>query len=234
VKVLPPVTADRDASAFLHLVSALGGAHHPSLARVLEGGLFPLDGSIGRWLAMEPVSGRPASLRIPEGPQTPLTVVKRLRGLVGALQLLHDRGVVHGGVVPSNVLLRQDGGATLVDFGRSTLQDDARPPPTAKRPQTAYVAPEAVPPDRIPTPASDVFGVAAVGFGMLSGRAPFGPDPEGRTAPPPLESVGVRVPTGFEDVLRRSMNAEPAARPDADDLSRALAFAEVTLAGRPA
>jgi serine/threonine-protein kinase len=234
VQVLPPVTADGDADAFLRLVAALCGAHHPSLARVLEGGLFPYEGGIGRWLATDAVDGRPASERIPEGPQTPLTVVRRLRGLVGALQLLHGRGVSHGGVAPTNVLLRTDGGATLVDYARSRLQDDARPPPAPPRPEPAYVAPEALAPDRIPTRAGDVYGLAAVGFGMLSGRAPFADVGEDRPAPPTLASVGVRASSGLEDVLRRAMSADPAARPDADDFSRALAFAEVTLAGRPA
>jgi serine/threonine protein kinase len=233
VKVLPPVPTEAEADAFLHLVAALGGAHHPSLARVLEGGLFPIEGGIGRWLVMDFVDGRAASERIPEGPQTALTVVKRLRGLTGALQLLHERGVVHGEVVPSNVLLRTDGGATLVDFGRALLQADPRPPASVRRPEPAYTAPEALAPDRIPTPASDVYGLAALGFGMLAGRAPFGDDPADRTAPPTLESVGVRAPSGLEDVLRRAMSSDPAARPDAADLTRALAFAEVTLGGRP-
>jgi hypothetical protein len=234
VTLLPPVPTEDDGDAFLRLLLALGGAHHPSLARVLEGGLYPVEGGVGRWLATDAVDGRPASLRIPEGPQTPLTVVRRLRGLAGALRLLHDRGVVHGGVVPSNVLLRTDGGATLSDFGRSLLRRDARPPPPARRPEPEYTAPEALAPDRIPTSEGDVYGLAAVAFGMLAGRAPFGVDPDYRSAPPTLESVGVRVPSGLEDVLVRAMDPDPAARPDSEDVSRALAFAEVTLAGRPA
>jgi serine/threonine-protein kinase len=180
---------------------------------------------------MDAVDGRPASLRIPEGPQTVLTVVRRMRGLFAALHLLHDRGVVHGNPTPSNVLLRTDGGATLVDFGRSFLRRDARPFPPDRHPEPSYTAPELLAPDRIATPASDVYGLAAVGFGMLAGRPPFGPDPDYRQAPPNLGSVGVQAPVGLEESLRKALSPDPARRPVAEEVGQALAYAEVELSG---
>ena len=114
---------------FLRLATGLAGATHPALARVVEAGISRDGLRAVRWLAMEIAEGRNAALRIVEGAQPPVTVLRRMRVLGGALHLLHERGVVHGDVVPENVLLRADGGATLLDFERSFLARMARPRP---------------------------------------------------------------------------------------------------------
>lgn len=233
VKVWPAVASVDDADSFLRFACAVAGGPHPSLVPILEAGLFPAKDRVVRWMAMEEVTGRPASLRIAEGPQTPLTVVRRMRGLCGALHLLHARGVVHGNVVPGNVLLRPDGGATLSDLGRSFLMRDAKPLPPDRHPEPEYTAPEMLGEGRIASAPADVFGLAATGYGMLTGRAPFPPTPD-RGPPPLLDGVGHWLPSGLSDALRRSLDPNPASRPTAEDLSQALAFADVSLSGRTA
>ncbi len=233
VKTWPAVTALEPADAFLRLAGAVAGGPHPSLARVLEAGLFPAGDRVVRWLAMAAVPGRTATLRIAEGGQSPSTVVRRLRGLFGALHLLHARGVVHGNLVPGNVLLRPDGGSTIVDLGRSFLVQDASPPPPDRHPEPEYTAPEALGPDRIPSTASDVFGLAAIGYAMFTGKAPFSAD-GGRSPPPPLRSSVPRIPSGLSDAIGRALSAVPGERPTSEELGHALAFADVELSGRPA
>ena len=54
-------------------------------------------------------------------------LLRRDRSLValsGGLHLLHTRGVVHANVSPSHVLLRTDGSAVLVGYGRAFLRRD--------------------------------------------------------------------------------------------------------------
>jgi hypothetical protein len=218
LRTLPAVLGGAAADAWLQLMAAIAGAQHPSLVRVLEAGLSPRGDAFLRWIAMEPVAGRPATARIAEGPQSPVTVVRRLRGIAAALHLLHDRGVVHGAVVPSNVLLKSDGGAVLIGLSHAYLRRDGRVGAAAPRDESAYAAPESVEGDSLPSPAADVYGLAAIGRAMLTGR----PDAT-------FEQAGVEVPPALVDGLARSLSRDPADRPSAEDLGQILAFVEAAM-----
>lgn len=225
LSVFPPVPVGDPADAWLRFVTAAAGAAHPALARVVDGGVDAVEEGAMRWLASTLVRGRPASQRFPEGPQAPLTVVRRLRALAGALHLLHTRGVVHANVTPSHVLLRTDGTAVLVGYGRSFLRRDGAFPGASPFTEPEFLAPELRDGNgsRLPTPASDVFGLVAVGHALFTGRAPTAR----RIAS--LTDAGVALPPALEHMLARALHEEPAARPSAEDVGQALAFAEATL-----
>jgi hypothetical protein len=222
LKVLGRVEPGAEGDRFLRLGAALAGATHPSLARVVEAGISTVDGRHVRWLAMAMVPGRSAALRVAEGPQPSLTALRRMRGLADALHLLHLRGVVHGDVVPANVLLRPDGGATLLDFARSFRVRDGVPASVPLVSDPAYLAPEV---SRLGATdlsvATDVYGLAAAGHAMLTGRPPSG------GVPPP------GLPGGLEAVWRRALHEEPARRPSAEEFALALAQAAPAPAAAP-
>jgi hypothetical protein len=219
VRVLAPAPSGEAADAWLRVALALAGATHPALPRVVEAGVHVVDGSLLRWIAMDPVRGRSANHRIAEGPQAVVTVVRRLRGLAAALHLLHGRGLIHGGVVASNVMLRPDGGATLLGVSRAYLRREGRPPQERPPGETIFAAPESLLDDALPSPASDVYGLAAVGRAMLTG------DPARR-----LAESGVTLPPTLEEAFAAALADDPAARPTAEDFGRTLAFAEASLA----
>jgi hypothetical protein len=218
LRTLPAVMGGAAADAWLQLMAAIAGAQHPSLVRVLEAGLSARGDAFLRWIAMEPVVGRAATARIAEGPQSPVTVVRRLRGLAAALHLLHDRGVVHGAVVPSNVILKSDGGAVLIGLSHAYLRRDGRVGAAAPRDASVYAAPESLESDTLPSPAADVYGLAAIGRAMLTGRVDAGPD-----------GMPTDVPPALVDGLARALARDPADRPSAEDLGQILAFVEAAL-----
>jgi hypothetical protein len=218
LRLLSPVPDGEAADAWLRLVAALGGASHPSLPPVLEAGIVPTPEGLRPWAAMEPVRGRAASLRIAEGPQSAITVVRRLRGLAAALHLLHGRGVVHGGVVASNVALRPDGGATLLGLSRAFLRREGRPRLEPTPGDTIFSAPEALLDGALPGPASDVYGLAAVGRAMLTGGAAK-----------PLAETTAPLPPALERAFAAALADDPGSRPTAEDFGQALAFAEASL-----
>ena len=218
LRTLPAVLGGEAADAWLVLMTAIAGAQHPSLVRVLEAGLSPRGDAFLRWVAMEPVVGRVATARIAEGPQPPLTVIRRLRGLAAALRLLHDRGVVHGAVVPSNVILEADGGAVLIGLSHAYLRRDGRVGTLAPRDASAYAAPESLETDALPSPAGDVYGLAAIGRAMLTGNPGISP-----------KQAGIDIPAALSDGLERALSKDPAERPTAEDLGQILAFAEAAM-----
>jgi hypothetical protein len=221
VKILGPVSPGPEGDRFLRLAAALSGATHPSLARVVEAGISVVEERPVRWLAMALVQGRPSSARIAEGPQSAVTVLRRIRGLAGALDLLHARGVVHGDVVPENILLRPDGSAALLDFARAFLVRDGVPASVPVVSEPAYVAPEA---SRIGATAlsfaSDVYGLAAAGYAMLAGKAP---ERGG-------EWSGPALPQALQEVWARALAEDPGRRPTAEAFALAIAGEETPAA----
>ena len=75
--------------------------------------------------------------------------------------------VLHGGVTPHNVLYRASG-FVLADFGQALRRQFPRDPTHA----VEYTAPETLRDDTL-SPASDLYGLGAVLFAVLTGAPPF-------------------------------------------------------------
>ena len=99
----------------------------------------------------------------------PLTVAGLLRALLVALGHAHRRGIVHGGIKASNVLLDQRGHARLADFGiaRCTAELGLRHSSAA-----AYLSPEQARGEP-PGQRSDLYSMGILAFELLTGAPPF-------------------------------------------------------------
>ena len=112
----------------------------------------------------------------------------------------HDPPVVHGDVKPANLIRTSSGRVVVVDFGlSSTPSDDHRRAGTA-----GFVAPEVAAGAR-PTPASDVYSLAATAVALLTGARPSGGAPTWSAIEP------ARV-AALERIVRRSLATDPARR----------------------
>ena len=136
--------------------------------------------------------------------------------LARALAAVHEHGLVHRDVKPSNVLLRADGTVLLSDFGlvRDTDLDLTRTGQVLGTP--AFAAPEQLR-DSDVGPAADIFALGATLHCALAGRAPFaGRTPmqllasiEGRRRSP-LTQLGISK--DLDTIIGRCLEAEPADR----------------------
>lgn len=164
------------------------------------------------WLVEEWVDG--ATLRRVRDAASRLTseqAVGVIRGALLGLATVHTRGIVHGDVAPSNVLVTVDGVSKLCDFGVAApvgSQGVAAGTP-------AYMSPEAVRGGSL-SPASDVYSTGAVLASLLTGDDVFrGPDVDAVLAQhlaerrPALDGV----PTALQAVLHLCLAAEPGERP---------------------
>ena len=240
VKVLGRVRSGDDGDHFHRLVSQLAGSRHPHVGAVVDGGLAPFDGHPTRWMALTWVEGTPLEdTFLSEGALWPSTAVWILRGLASGLAHLHARGIVHGDVSPSNVVVGRRNHAVLIDPGQAVLAEVERPAAVGVIGTPGYVAPEAVLAGGAqPSLAADVYGLAALGYALLTGRAPAaGGDvletlAQAAATPTRPSDLGVELPQGLEAVLMRALDREPGARPRAPQLVRALtqAAAELGLA----
>lgn len=175
-----------------HLLPLLG------LAETADGVVLVLDRADGGSLA-----------QIIEQRQvlTPGEVVTACAPIAQALEVIHRRGLVHGDVIPEQMLFAIDGRPMLAGLGMSSLVGAAPGNPWA---DPEYLAPE-VARGHPPTAASDVYGLAAVAVVALLGST---------QAARQLTQYGVDPKTAA--VLNDALDPNPARRPSATDLVDAL------------
>lgn len=202
---------------------------HPAIVKVLDAGRDQ-----GKYyLILEYVEGPPFSKAIARRAFTPKDAALILSAIARGLHHVHRHGVVHGDVVPSNILLKSDGSPKLTDFGIARLKG-----PTAARWKTGvtagtpvYMSPEqAAGMNDVIDGRSDVYSLGAVLYEAVTGRAPF----TGRSTPEILEKVARVAPAAprsvdpavdpeLERIILKAMDKDPARRyPTAKDFADAL------------
>nr|WP_243850997.1 protein kinase [Modestobacter marinus] len=216
------------------------GLVHPHIATLFDyGEVLPDVSTRGEHLAylvMELVRGESlAALLRREGRLSPERTLQVLRQCAAGLAAAHAADVVHRDVKPGNVLLADDGGAKLTDFGVAVSATSVPLTVTGEVVGTAhYLSPEQATGARA-TPASDVYALGLVGYECLSGRRGFdGGDAVEvalrriREVPPPLPDD---VPAPVRRLIEGAIAKDPAER-FADGAAFRAAIDDV-LAGRP-
>ncbi|MFD1505213.1 hypothetical protein FE374_09625 [Georgenia yuyongxinii] len=130
VSILPLASGARG-TAQLRRLGNLRASRHPHLARVDT--VVGLDG--GRCAVVSEVVTGPslATVRAARGPLPPGEAATLLVALGAALGHLHERGVIHADVAPTNVLLAPGGVPVLVDLAGEGAHERGTP---------GFVAPE--------------------------------------------------------------------------------------------
>ncbi|MGE0706497.1 MAG: protein kinase [Planctomycetota bacterium] len=211
------------ARRFEHECRALARLHHPHVVRYLGAGAGPPP-----WLAMELIEGGDLESRLCDGPLEPALAARLVGEVAGALAYAHAADVVHRDVKPANVLLRPDGRAALGDFGLTRLLDASRFTKTGALIGTvAYMAPEQARGEHLPQ--SDVWALGATLYHCLTGRPPLEGDSmlelltllaAPRFEPP--QALNPAVPAELSELCMRCLALDPAARPSAAEVERAL------------
>lgn len=151
-----------------------------------------------------------------------------------ALEVAHERGMVHRDVKPQNVLIDSTGQAKLTDFGISRQLDEEGMTAEGKVVGTTdYVAPEQAMGHQV-DPRADIYALGVVLFEMLSGDVPFKAANQVGVAMkhvtedlPDLQVVRPDISATTAGVVERAAAKEPEARYSTagqliDDLQAAL------------
>ncbi len=183
----------------IHEVGDHEGLHYISM-QLVEGGTLAA--------ARERFAGEPRrAARL-------LTVVAR------AVDHAHGRGVLHRDLKPANILLDRDGQPFVSDFGLAkrlhgetnrTVTADAAGTPSYMAPEQARASGE--------TPATDVYGLGAILYELVTGRPPF----QGGSALEILDQVVRRepvhprlldpgIPRDIETICLKCLEKEPRRR----------------------
>lgn len=207
--------------------------NHPGLVEVLDLGVddrnpdAPLP-----YLVMELMPGETLAQRLERtGPLPPAEAIALLEQIAAALDAIHDAGIVHRDVKPSNVMLLPDGRVKLMDFGIARLHDDTLITRTgAIIGSPPYMSPEQAM-GQPATAASDRWALAALAYCALTGQLPY----QGGNIPAVLYQVihgtfaplPASVPEALVGVFKHAFAREPAERyPTAVALADALREAQ--------
>ncbi len=173
------------------------------------------------FLAMDFIAGGDLQMRLQNKPLAPRAAAALVRKIADALAHAHAAGVLHRDLKPSNILLDDAGEPHLADFGLaaplSGTGDLTAPGQVAGTP--GFLAPELVGGTDRASPHSDIYGLGAVLYACLTGRAPFVGEStaailaqlvEGE--PPPPHWLNPAVPHDLETICLKCLEKFPARR----------------------
>jgi serine/threonine-protein kinase len=231
-----------DVRRFRIEAEAVAQLDHPNIVPVYEVGEsdgFP-------YLAMKLIEGDSLARRIGDFAGDPRAAVRLLATVARAIHHAHQRGILHRDLKPSNILIDEQGQPYVTDFDLARrVADDSELTRTGAIVGTAsYMAPEQATGRRgATTVATDVYGLGAVLYALLSGAPPFQGESALETldrvrhkAPEPLVGAFCSVDRDLETICLKCLEKEPGRRYDsalaaAEDLERWLRG--VPIAARP-
>jgi serine/threonine protein kinase len=159
--------------------------------------------------------------------------VQLLARVADVVHSLHERGVIHRDIKPANVLVDAGGQPVLIDLGIATLLSrDAMETLTADGVpigSPAFMAPEqARGENEVVSTRSDVYGLGATGFLLLTGQTPHNMEATLHEAIRRVAHEPPRAPRELDPTLPRSLAAvlaKAAARNPGDRYASAAEFA---------
>ena len=126
------------------------------------------------YLTMEYVPQGSLADRLPAQRSSVRQALDMLGQVTEIVTYLHRQGVVHGNLKPSNVLLAADGIPRVVDFRLTGgLFQGALPADEEDPAGLGCLAPELLQHGCEPRPYTDIYGLGAILYELLTGRPPF-------------------------------------------------------------
>lgn len=201
------------------------GLAHPSIVQVFD----LLTEGDEQLIVMEHVAG--PTLRQLLDDEGPLPIAEGLKvgiAVARGLAHAHRHGVVHRDLKSENILLDEDAGAKITDFGIARLLLDEMYDESLTRDGAVPGTYRAMSPEQargdLVDERSDLFSLGVLLYEMLTGRSPFLGSSDATTLAkvlehqPRLASELVTLPQALDELIDRLLQKDPARRPSSAGL----------------
>ena len=187
--ILAGTASEEELGRFRAEAQALARLRHPNIVQIHDIGMH--DGK--PYFSLEYIEGGSLDRRTGGQPHNARQAAQMLETLARAVHAAHEAGIIHRDLKPHNVLISEKGELKIADFGLAKSLDSA-----SAHTQTgavlgtpSYMAPEqAEGRTRAVGPRTDVYGLGAILYELLTGKPPF----RGASVPATLEMVCTRPP----------------------------------------
>jgi serine/threonine protein kinase len=214
---------------FLREAELAANLDHPSIVPIYEVG----EDENRPFFSMKLVEGSSLAKQAGHFRDDPRAAARLVSTLARALHYAHGRGFLHCDLKPSNVLLDGQGKPYVTDFGlaRRTGEDSSLSMTGAILGTPSYMAPEQATGSRARLgPATDVYGLGAILYELLTGRPPFRSPTIMETVvqvlerdPAPPRELRPEVPRDLEGICLKCLEKAPKDRyPSAEALAQEL------------
>ncbi|RPJ60539.1 MAG: serine/threonine protein kinase, partial [Acidobacteria bacterium] len=236
IKMLLPGLPDPESlRRFRTEATTAAALQHPNIVAIHEVGEW--DGR--PYLVMDYVDGRSLASRVADSRDAPpdfRRVARWMAAVADAVQHAHDRSVLHRDLKPSNVLIDGEDRPRVTDFGLAKLVSDDSESTLSGRAlgSPSYMPPEQAGSGEKVSRRSDVYGLGATLYHVLTGRAPFHGESAAQvvhevltTEPVSPRSLQPSIPRDLETVCLKCLEKDPqrrypSARAVAEELRRFL------------
>jgi tRNA A-37 threonylcarbamoyl transferase component Bud32 len=225
-----------DIQRFRAEAEATGKLNHPNIVPIYETGEH--DGLL--FFSMPLIDGGTLAQALAQRRFKPQEAIELLVPIARAVHYAHQRGILHRDLKPGNILLDENGLPHVTDFGLAKWMDlDSSITATGMvLGSPSYMAPEQASGKPDISTATDVYGLGAILYELLSGTPPH----RGATSldtilqvrdcePKPLRRANSSIPSELEAICVKALEKKPDQRyPSAEELASDL---ERWLRGEP-
>ena len=179
--------------------------HHPNLPSIID----VIDRENDFLIVMDYIEGKSLAKNLSEsGAQPQEYVIEWGKQLCDVLGYLHSRKppIIYRDMKPANVMLKPDGNITLIDFGTAReFKNKGQVEDTYVLGTQGYAAPEQFGGQGETTPRTDIYGLGATLYHLVTGHNP---------AKPPYEMYPIRqwnqnLSEGLEQIILKCTKRNP-------------------------
>lgn len=188
---------------------------HPNIVRVLD---FFVEENLP-FIVMEYIPGQTLdTVVLPESPLSEVTALHYIRQVGEALKVVHQNGLLHRDVKPQNLILRQrTDQVVLIDFGIAREFSSGQ-----TQTHTGLVSPGYAPIEQYlqqekRSPATDVYGLAATLYTLLTAQVPVAAILRERQPLPAPRDLCPELSAATNQAVIRGMAVEVSDRPASID-----------------
>lgn len=184
---------------------------HPNIVRVND---FFIEDDVP-YLVMDYIPGQTLEqIVFPNQPLPEPTAIHYIRQIGAALEVVHQNGLLHRDIKPQNIILRQGTQEViLIDFGISREFRDGKTQTHTSLISEGYAPIEQYVMQEKRTPATDVYGLAATLYALLTAQVPLASILRERRPMPAPRDLQPHLSIAVNQAVMRGMAVEARYRP---------------------